>query len=81
MRNKRTLSGREVLARMRRGDLPGSSGGSYAMFDDGTWASGTVMHRLVKSGLVWRPVGGSMSSPFTLAEDAQINRLTKEAGR
>lgn len=70
MRNTRTLSGKEVLARMRRGDLPGSSGGSKAVFDDGSWVSGPVMHKLVKAGLVDRPQGGSMSSPFTLAEKA-----------
>ena len=61
------LSGRQVVTRMRGGDLPINRWGSGGMlFDDGSITSGMVSRRLVKSGVVVPPVGGSGLRPYTL---------------
>ena len=72
-KTRNSLTGSQVLARMRRGDLPTLKGGySYkAVFEDGTVVSHLVMRRLVRTGLVKYPVGTSISSPFTLISVAR----------
>lgn len=46
--NPRKASGPEVLARMRRGDLPKRLDYSSTAFDDGTRVSTKVMSKLVR---------------------------------
>jgi len=62
------LNGRQVLARMRRGDLPTLKGGysSKVVFADGAVASNQVMTRLLRLGSVNYPRHTSVNSPFTL---------------
>lgn len=79
MREKR-LTSRQVLARMRRGDMPQmvGAGGSTAVFDDGAKAGGQTMHRLEKEGHIDRPVGTSISCRWTLAAAAQQVEQVRE---
>jgi len=62
------LTGREVLARMRRGDLPTIKGGysEKSVFEDGAVASNDVMRRLRKLGLADPPQHTSVHCPWTL---------------
>lgn len=67
------LNGRQVLARMRRGDLPTLKGGYTArsVFADGAVASHKVMHRLQKLGKINLPAKSSIYSPWTLARESE----------
>lgn len=67
------LTGAQVLARMRRGDLPTIKGGytEKSVFNDGAWASGQVMRRLRKEGLADPPAHTSVHSPWTLPKENQ----------
>ena len=73
MREK-SLTGAQVLARMKRGDLPYIRGGytEKSGFDDGRWASGQVMRRLRKSGKVDPPAHSSVHSPWTLPKEENL---------
>ena len=69
MRQK-NLSSRQVISRMRRGDLPINRWGTCGMlFDDGARTSGRVLRTLMKSNAVVRPTGGSGLRPYRLAYD------------
>ena len=70
------LTRREVLARMRRGDLPTRGGGytSALFFDDGARTTGQVGYRLVKDGLIEPPTGTSVYSVYTLTEQGKQAR-------
>jgi hypothetical protein len=63
------LTRAQVLARMKRGDLPQmvGAGGFVAVFDDGAKAGHQTMRGLEKSGFIERPVGTSISARWTLA--------------
>jgi hypothetical protein len=67
MRDK-SLTGREVLARMRRGDLPTLKGGytEKSVFDDGRWVSHQVMRRLRQREVIDYPVGTSIRCTWTM---------------
>lgn len=63
------LNRKQVIARMRIGDLPVSSDtGRLVHFDDDCVAKGKTMRQLQKDGFVYPPQGGSVYSPWTLAE-------------
>lgn len=63
------LSSSQVLARMKKGDLPTVSGaGQTITFEDGARVSPKVMHDLVLRGLVDKPKHGSIYSPYTLCK-------------
>lgn len=68
MATVKRLTARQVLARMRRGDLPchTGAGGFVAVFADGMKAGHQTMRKLEQDGLVDRPVGSSISSTWTL---------------
>lgn len=63
------LNRAQVLARMKRGDLPQmvGAGGFVAVFDDGEKAGHQTMRGLEKSGYIERPIGSSVSARWTLA--------------
>jgi hypothetical protein len=64
---RRFLTAGEVLARMKRGDLPVKGGYcNTAHFSDGARASQPTMTRLLKKGLVNYPVGTSVNATWTL---------------
>lgn len=63
----KTLTGREVISRMKKGDLP-TYGGGYTeggFFDDGVRAARGVMRRLRKAGKV-EFIGTSVSDRWKL---------------
>lgn len=64
------LPATDVLARMRRGDLPTprGAGGFTACFADGALVKPQVMRKLEQAGKIERPQGGSMARPYTLTE-------------
>jgi hypothetical protein len=64
----KTITAREALARMKRGDMPTRSGyGAGLVFDDGGMTTSRVGLRLVRTGRVYRPMGGSLHARYTLA--------------
>jgi len=66
------LTPRQVLARMRAGDLP--TVGCWdvaARWEDGTIASSRVMQELVKRGLVQRPKHTSIYAKWTLSSEPE----------
>jgi hypothetical protein len=78
------LTKAQVLARMRRGDLPTQGGGytSALFFDDGARTTGTLGHQLVRTGVIDRPAKTSVHSRYTLAtrdaQDALVEALLTE---
>jgi hypothetical protein len=59
---KKNLTSRQVLSRMRRGDLPinrASLHGPGLLFKDGTQSTGLVLRRLVALDAVVPPIYGS----------------------
>jgi hypothetical protein len=62
------LTAPQVMARMKRGDLPHLRGGyTYdSAFDDGTLVSHATMRRLLKSGKIQIPYGSSISAKWSL---------------
>jgi hypothetical protein len=64
----RKLNSREVLARMKKGDLPHLRGGyTYdSAFEDGALVSHATMYSLMNQGLVERPEGTSITAKWTL---------------
>ena len=66
--NRPTATRSQVLARMRKGDLPTRGGNWYCFFNDGTKVDSRVMHQLVLDGKVNPPEHASVYSPFTLAD-------------
>lgn len=66
----KTLTTVQIMARMRRGDLPTLKGGysNKSMFEDGAVASHQTMTKLWRAGKIVPPIKTSVSSPWTLAE-------------
>lgn len=65
------LNGRQVLARMRKGDLPTIKCGhtSKSVFSDGAEASHAVMTKLLRDNKIDPPKHASLHSPWTLHEE------------
>lgn len=65
---RKFLTWNQVVARMTRGDLPIGVGGysDAAVFADGAKARHTTMVKLIRRGIVDRPVGTCCTNPFTL---------------
>lgn len=69
------MTRREVLSRMRRGDLPVrvGFGGYRAVFADGAKVTHDVMRRLVKDGLVEYPKATHIDAPYRLQRPPAIS--------
>ncbi|MGZ5078637.1 MAG: hypothetical protein ACXWHZ_03720 [Usitatibacter sp.] len=66
------VSRREVLARMKRGDLPMRLDYNAVQFDDGAKVRFATVRGLEKDGLIVRPTGTVVGDRFTLAAPAHI---------
>lgn len=69
---RRFLTMTQVVARMKRGELPVSMGGysDACVFDDGGRVKHQTMNQLIKRGVVDRPVGTCVMNPFTLTKNS-----------
>ena len=69
---KQFATAREVLARMRKSELPvmtGASGAFGVFLSDSKRICPQTMLILERSGLINRPVGSSIDAPWTLADN------------
>lgn len=67
----KTPTAKQVLDRMKQGDLPTRGGNWYCFFSDGTRVDPRTMGKLVKEGKVNLPAAPSVYSPFTLVEEEE----------
>lgn len=77
------LTARQVLARMKQGDLPSmvGAGGFTAVFDNGDRVGHQTMRGLENRRLVERPIGSSVTARWTLAPPPRfIVKTTRYCG-
>jgi hypothetical protein len=70
MMRRPPITAAQVLARMKRGDLPTIAGGytNKSIFEDGTRVSHKTMTSLHRAGKIEYPAKSSVYSPWTLTE-------------